>query len=85
MSESINDFAINRNQAIQRSVHIIFHVMREYIPRACEDEAMEVLFKMFDQHHFELTDHGQREQYEQMKKLTLEMSNLETILPKETK
>jgi hypothetical protein len=74
--------AIDKDRwAAHQSVMLVFSVLRDFIPCACISEAEDKLFDAFFINGTELTSNLMRKEYEQWKKLELNILNL-TSFPK---
>lgn len=64
--------ALDRDKyATQRSVNEILHLLHDYIPRSCICQAEDKLFEAFFINGVELTTNTMRKEYEEWKKLEL--------------
>lgn len=68
--------------AVHRSVHEIMHLLHEYIPKACLHEAEDRLFDMFFINGVEITSNIMRKEYEEWKRLELNVLSMSNIIPK---
>lgn len=58
--------------AVQRTVNMVIHLLRDFIPRSCIREAEDKLFDAFFINGVELTTNTMRKEYEQWKKLEID-------------
>jgi hypothetical protein len=65
-----------RDAAVQ-----IVGALEQFIPYACRREAHDRISELFYKHNIEITTLAQREQYEAMRKVTLEASYLQGLVP----
>jgi len=80
MSATDHILTIDRDrQNIRQSVYVILHILDDFIPKACLDDAQDRLAEAFSKDGVELTNKLMRKEYEAWKELTLD--KMEMINP----
>ena len=73
---SFTTLSLNDQHAISRSVQWTLAIIQDYVPRACRRELEDKLIDSFEAHGLELTNFAMRKEWEQWKKLQLDVMAL---------